>query len=730
MRRAWVGGTFVMGLALVACAPAASDVSETAETLQGTSPTATVLLAPATEDVSVRQIHPNDNFGSMPLSVVADTTSARESYLKFTVSGLPSGATVTSARIQLHVDPGGGSSDGPRIYRTPTTSWSEAQMTWNTRPGITGSPLANLGAVAESTTVELDVTPAIPGNGTYSFTLLGDSAQIFIASSKEEAKPPRLVIVYSLSSRFVVAEDVSVRQLHPDDNYGTFPLSVVPDSTGARESYLKFVVGGLPPGAVLTAARVRLWVEAGSTTPNGPKIYDTPTTSWSESQMTWHTKPGATGTALDDLGAASELTWVELNVRGAVGGNGTFSFTLLGDGLPTFIADSRSDHHPPELVVDEQVMACSGVPGTDCPDNCANGPVTSICTCDGWVLTSGFCCTGPCCSGRQGGGSCTAPECGGTCQAQVPATLPAKQTLVIDGTSVVDTTTGVTGAVSLPTASAIALRYTNNRVTAQNSAGYILLAGTEAPSARDHDLDGSVITGNFLNWLGTDPTSVTHGLFVGYGVNQLIEYNYLKNDPYGVVTKSSGMTATGGAVAYNIVTGSVIGVVVKGINGVRIYNNTFYDERSPGTAAALVHIYENTDLGSPGPASTHAQVLNNIFYTRFPIPNIMLSQSSRDGFQSDYNVFYCETGAPVFVVEGIGTLTFGEWQALGYDAHSVVVDPRFVDTESLIPAAPVDHGTDLGPDWRAGLSPTTVWGSTPVTVDQGATWQCGAYVVL
>jgi hypothetical protein len=287
----------------------------------------------------------------------------------------------------------------------------------------------------------------------------------------------------------------------------------------------------------------------------------------------------------------------------------------------------------------------------------------------------------------------------------------------------------VTSAVPIPWRSPITLRYTNNSVVSQNSGGYILGAGTEQPSAFDHALDGSVITGNRLAWIGADPTSVTHGLFVGYGVNDVIQYNYLKDNPYGVVTKSSGMTVTSGAIAYNIVTNPVIGVVVKGINGVRLYNNTFYDARPPSTAMALVRVYNNADAGSPGPASTHAQILNNIFYTKQPIPSIRISADSRVGFQSDYNVFYCESGEPTFIVDGLGSLTFAQWQALGYDAHSVVVDPRFVDTETLVPAAPVEHGTDLGPDWRAGLSPTTVWGSGPVTADQGASWQCGAYVV-
>ena len=40
--------------------------------------------------------------------------------------------------------------------------------------------------------------------------------------------------------------------------------------------------------------------------------------------------------------------------------------------------------------------------------------------------------------------------------------------------------------------------------------------------------------------------------------------------------------------------------------------------------------------------------------------------------------------------------TFSEWQALGYDTHSVVVNPNFKDFVSFVPAARLDYGTDLG----------------------------------
>ena len=353
--------------------------------------------------------------------------------------------------------------------------------------------------------------------------------------------------------------------------------------------------------------------------------------------------------------------------------------------------------------------SCSAAADPDCLAACPNGSVGSACSCAGSDVTAGFCCAGD-----------GAPP--------IPSSLPAASRLVVEGTTVADTETGVGIVVNIPRNTPIAFEYRNNFVTARNGGGYLLAAGGESPSFRDHDLDGSVIVGNRLTWTGADPTAITHALFVGYGVNHQIEYNFLKDTPYGIVTKSSGMTFTSGGIAYNVITNSVQGACAKGINGVKFYNNTFYEARTSGVTA-LLRIYPNTDAGAPGFPSTNAQVLNNVFYTRTPVPMIMLSASSRPGFVSDYNVFYSESGSPQFVVEGLGNLGFAQWQALGYDAHSIVVDPRFLDTDSLIPSAPLRYGKDLGADWRLGLSPATVWGEEPITVPQGSTWQVGAYVL-
>jgi uncharacterized repeat protein (TIGR02059 family) len=122
--------------------------------------------------------------------------------------------------------------------------------------------------------------------------------------------------------------------------------------------------------------------------------------------------------------------------------------------------------------------------------------------------------------------------------------------------------------------------------------------------------------------------------------------------------------------------------------------------------------------------------MNNIFYTVNQVYNIAVEEEEDlVGFESDYNVFYCEAGTPVFNYLGTKK-TFAEWQALGFDTHSVVVNPNFNNFTDFVPATRLNYGKDLGSAWQTGLSTTATWivGSSPATTNQNGTWQVGARV--
>ncbi|MGE5457310.1 MAG: T9SS type A sorting domain-containing protein [Methanococcaceae archaeon] len=307
--------------------------------------------------------------------------------------------------------------------------------------------------------------------------------------------------------------------------------------------------------------------------------------------------------------------------------------------------------------------------------------------------------------------------------------ISAQTTLTIEGknyTSSEDTWLGVNIPRDVPTR----FFFRNNTISSKNRYGYLLQAGDEGPGPTNNNLDGAVITGNKFSWSGTDMEVIPHGLFTGHNRNVVAKYNYLSYVPMGIIRKSTNnMSNTGGGVAYNIVKGGGVAVVVKGMSNVSIYNNTLYTDRTLSeTWRPLVHIYTNVDAGRYSVAHG-TKIYNNIFYTKYQTFAITIDdEECMIGLECDYNVYWCETGSPRFSVNG-SVKTFSQWQALGYDKHSVVVNPQFRDLVNFVPAKRLDYGKDLGSEWKDGLATTARWGTTdPATAAQNGTWQVGAVV--
>jgi Right handed beta helix region/Bacterial Ig-like domain (group 2) len=320
----------------------------------------------------------------------------------------------------------------------------------------------------------------------------------------------------------------------------------------------------------------------------------------------------------------------------------------------------------------------------------------------------------------------------------IPLLVKAQTVLTVTGQTITSAVTGYADVYDVARSSLTTFTFSNNSMTAVNTTGHILNAGDEDVLSTNFNLNGEVITGNKLVWNGTDLAgTIVHGIFTGYNINALIKYNYLNKVPMAIIRKSDGSTNTSGGVAYNVVSRTgACAVAVKGMNGVLVYNNTFYSDEvnytsdvAPGTWRGLVEVYENTNMPDNAP-STGCKIKNNIFYTVHQIYNIAIYEAADvAGFESDYNIFYCEAGTPIFNYLG-SQYTFAQWQALGYDAHSVVVNPNFVNTTTLVPTARLDYGTNLGATWQTGLATSATWavGSAPATAVQNGNWQVGAYV--
>lgn len=145
----------------------------------------------AEADSRVPEAKPDINFGKDTVLYVdgGATTPDIESYIRFTVTGI-SGA-VSSAQLRVYVTDA--TRNGPALYTTSNT-WTETGITWNNRSARTSGTLEDKGALATSNWINYDVTKVITGNGTYSFILATDAADLLGLSSREGSAAPQLVV--------------------------------------------------------------------------------------------------------------------------------------------------------------------------------------------------------------------------------------------------------------------------------------------------------------------------------------------------------------------------------------------------------------------------------------------------------------------------------------------------------------------------------------------------------
>ncbi len=307
--------------------------------------------------------------------------------------------------------------------------------------------------------------------------------------------------------------------------------------------------------------------------------------------------------------------------------------------------------------------------------------------------------------------------------------INAQVVLTVNG---IDTTLVTTNGYDLDNSEVTTLTVTRNKFTTSVTSGYMLQCGTDGPTVDDNNFDNAVIWGNYFDYNGGSGT--THGMMAGYSINYDIKYNYYDNPPYGIVAEGGdGMTYTDGGIGYNIFKGGrYYSILVFGQNDVPIYNNTFYNNN---TLYYFIGVRIN-DQYPPQDTTKNIKIKNNIFYSVNLINFLRIDSVSLPTLECDYNIYYCEAGDhnPQFRIDyesSNETLTWAEWRALGFDAHSQVIDPNFTDLISFIPSERLDYGVEIaGTEFDNGLATSSEWvvGTYPDVAAQDATWQVGAIV--
>ncbi|MFP2904121.1 DNRLRE domain-containing protein [Pyxidicoccus sp. 3LFB2] len=129
--------------------------------------------------------------------LISDGSPRQDVYLRF---DFHDPASIVQARLRLYATDG--STDGPAVYATTTSGWTESTLTWSNRPAPTGAALANVGAITSGSWVEYDVTAALNGTDELAFVLVPDGGNGVDFVSKEDANSslrPRLVITQAFN---------------------------------------------------------------------------------------------------------------------------------------------------------------------------------------------------------------------------------------------------------------------------------------------------------------------------------------------------------------------------------------------------------------------------------------------------------------------------------------------------------------------------------------------------
>jgi uncharacterized repeat protein (TIGR01451 family) len=145
-----------------------------------------------TDDTYVRADLPNNKYGAVS-TIATDADPEKDLLFKFNVAGV--GATeVVSATLRIYCV-GGAVVTGGEFHGT-VNSWQESTVTWNTAPPADPIALSSLGPVAAGNWYEVDVTPLVAGDGTFSIRASSTSGDGADYSTKESVTgfPPQLLV--------------------------------------------------------------------------------------------------------------------------------------------------------------------------------------------------------------------------------------------------------------------------------------------------------------------------------------------------------------------------------------------------------------------------------------------------------------------------------------------------------------------------------------------------------
>jgi len=293
-------------------------------------------------------------------STIRPTSEARNDttngVLKLTLGSTGYDWAFTPESDQGYTDTGSGSCNRdttppstPANLTATATESRKVDLNWmasSDDAGVTGYEVYRDGQLLTttgSTATSYSDTTVTPGS-THSYEVRARDA----AGNRSAPSNSATVATPAETLTFKAQSDARVQESSPSSKYGTSTyLRTDGGSDPDTESLLRFSVSGVR--GTVTGAKLRMRVKAGST--NGPAAFAN-AGGWTESGVSWNTRPARVGSAMDDKGAVSTGTWAEFDVKPRVTGDGTYDFTLATTSTDGADFDSREvAGAEPQLVV-------------------------------------------------------------------------------------------------------------------------------------------------------------------------------------------------------------------------------------------------------------------------------------------------------------------------------------------------------------------------------------------
>jgi hypothetical protein len=147
------------------------------------------------KDAMVKEAASGTNFGASTQMQVSNQSGFRKwAYLQFTVSGIPSGATILSAELALRPQ-STYTNRAINAHSVTSTTWGEGTINWTNKPAL-GATLDTVSNHSVGVDSIWDVTAHITGNGDFTIGLDSGYSGDVNFNSSEGSPSPGLGIVY------------------------------------------------------------------------------------------------------------------------------------------------------------------------------------------------------------------------------------------------------------------------------------------------------------------------------------------------------------------------------------------------------------------------------------------------------------------------------------------------------------------------------------------------------